>query len=107
MGGTLRYLSPEVLSGQPAAEADDVWSLCVVLYETVSGEHPFAGGDIDEVANRIRRQRPGRGTRPAAGEESRSAVMAFAASMLTAARSARPATAHAFADALHQVLPCR
>ena len=28
-----RYLSPEVLSGQPAEEADDVWSLCVVLHE--------------------------------------------------------------------------
>ena len=27
-GGTLRYLSPEVLSGLPAEEADDVWSLC-------------------------------------------------------------------------------
>ena len=30
-GGTLRYLSPEVLDGRPAATADDVWSLCVVL----------------------------------------------------------------------------
>ena len=42
-GGTLRYLSPEVLSGRPAEAADDVWSLCVVLYEMVSGDHPFAG----------------------------------------------------------------
>ena len=40
-GGTLRYLSPEVLSGHPATEADDVWALCVVLYEMLSGEHPF------------------------------------------------------------------
>ena len=31
LGGTLRYLSPEVLSGPPAEEGDDVWSLCVVL----------------------------------------------------------------------------
>ena len=33
MGGTLPYLSPEVLSGRTAEEADDVWSLSVVLYE--------------------------------------------------------------------------
>ena len=33
-----------------------------------------------------------------------SAVLAFTASMLTAARSARPATAHAFADALHAAI---
>ena len=100
IGGTLRYLSPEVLSGQPAEEADDVWSLCVVLYEMVSGEHPFAGGGVDEVTSRIRRQRPGRGGE-AAGD-SASAVLAFTTSMLTTSRSARPSTARAFAAALRR-----
>ena len=58
--------------GRPADEANDVWSLCVVLYEAVSGRHPFAGGSAEEVAERIRRQRlvqasePTKG--PAAGE---------------------------------------
>ena len=99
-GGTLRHLSPEVLSERPADEADDVWSLCVLLHEMVAGEHPFAGGGIAEVIDRIRRQRPSRGVRAAAGSGSPSAVTAFTASMLTAVRSARPATAHAFAAAL-------
>ena len=101
-GGTLRYLSPEVLSGRPADEADDVWSLCVVLYEMVCGEHPFAGGggDSDEVADRIRRQLVGRGARSATDSETQSPVAAFAASMLRAAKSARPATGRAIADAL-------
>ena len=103
-GGTLRYLSPDVLSGHPADEADDVWSLCVVLYEMVSGGHPFAGGGTGEVADRIRRRRPGRDVLAAAGSKAPSAVTAFAASILMAPRSARPATAPAFADALHRVV---
>ena len=49
LGGTLPYLSPEVLAGRPAEEADDVWSLCVVLDEMVSGRHPFTGGDLEQV----------------------------------------------------------
>ena len=100
IGGTVRYLSPEVLSGQPAEEADDVWSLCVVLHEMVSGEHPFAGVGVGEVTSRIRRQRPVRGVEAAAG--SASAVLAFTTSMLTATRSARPSTARAFAAALRR-----
>ena len=98
-GGTLRYASPEILSGRPAGEADDVWSLCVVLYEMVSGEHPFDGGSADEVARRIRRRRIAR-PGAAAGEGPPTPVIAFAAATLRGARSARPATARAFAAAL-------
>ena len=104
MGGTLRYLSPEVLSGRPADEADDVWSLCVVLYEMVSGAHPFAGGGVEEVADRIRRRRLGRSGGSATGSAAQSTVAAFAASVLAAPRSARPTTAQAFADALRGVM---
>ena len=101
---TVRYLSPEVLSGRPAAdEADDVWSLCVMLHEIVSGEHPFAENGVDEVTDRIRRQRLGRAARAPAGPDASSALIAFTVSMLAAPRSARPATARAFADALHGV----
>ena len=99
-GGTLRYLSPEVLSGHPAQEADDVWSLCVVLYEMVSGEHPFAADGNDEVMDRIARQRLVRPVGPA----QRSEAIAFAGSMLEAPRSARPVSARAFACALHRAL---
>ena len=103
-GGTLRYLSPEVLNGRPANEADDVWSLCVVLYEMVSGEHPFMGDGVDEVVDRIRNQRVSPGARPAIGSEALSPVAAFAAAVLTAPRAARPATARAYADGLGGVL---
>ena len=101
VGGTLPYLSPEVLAGRPAAEADDVWSLCVVLYEMVSGRHPFAGGALEQVRSRIRRQRLSAGV-PAASAAP-TAVGAFAASILTAPRAGRPGTAPAFAAALAEV----
>ena len=100
VGGTLPYLSPEVLAGRPAEEADDVWSLCVVLYEMVSGRHPFAGGAIEEVQSRIRRQRLATGEPAAAAPPSAAAATAFAASILTATRAKRPGTARAFAAAL-------
>ena len=103
MGGTLPYLSPEVLSGRTAEEADDVWSLSVVLYEMVSGRHPFAGGSAEEVAERIRRQRLARASPPPAGPAAGGAVAAFAAAVLAAPRAGRPASARAFAEALRGV----
>lgn len=103
-GGTLRYLSPEVLSGRRAGEADDVWSLCVVLYEMVSGRHPFAGDGIDEVTERIRRQNVGGPKLPAEGSGPQASVIDFAASVLSAPRSDRPATAHAFVDTLRSLV---
>ena len=94
VGGTLRYASPEVVAGRPAEEGDDIWSLCVVLSEMATGEHPFAGSGVGEVTRRIRRRRVGRHGRRM------SSAAAFAASVLSAARPARPATAQAFAGAL-------
>ena len=104
VGGTLPYLSPEVLAGRPAEEADDVWSLCVVLYEMVAGRQPFAGGALEEVQRRIRRQRLAAGGPAAsAAPTSATAVATFAASILTATRARRPGTAPAFAAALAEV----
>ena len=104
VGGTLPYLSPEALAGRGAEEADDVWSLSVVLYEMVSGRHPFAGGTLEAVRSRIRRQRIATGG-PAASAPpmSATAVAAFAASILTAPRGGRPGTAPEFAAALAAV----
>ena len=100
VGGTLRYASPEVLSGRPAEAADDVWSLAVVLYEMATGEHPFAGPGVDEVTRRIRRRSVGHRGRGAAAAWPPSSPAAFAASVLSAPWPARPATAQAFGAAL-------
>ena len=39
--GTLQYAAPEGLSGQPADQAADIYSLGVVLYEMACGRTPF------------------------------------------------------------------
>ena len=102
-GGTVPYLSPEVLGGAVPNAANDVWALGVVLYEMAAGRHPFAGGGVGEVTARIRRRRVE--GRPGAADGDRVAVLGFAASMLEADRAARPMTAGAFGDALRARFP--
>ncbi|HEU5113877.1 MAG TPA: serine/threonine-protein kinase, partial [Acidimicrobiia bacterium] len=41
MVGTITYLAPEILSGDPATVASDVYSLGAVTYELFSGSPPF------------------------------------------------------------------
>jgi serine/threonine-protein kinase len=43
LSGTLLYMSPEILRGEIATSASDVFSLGAFLYELVAGRHPFAG----------------------------------------------------------------
>lgn len=39
--GKVPYAAPEVLSGQPATTASDLFALGIVLYELLAGRHPF------------------------------------------------------------------
>jgi Protein kinase domain len=43
--GTLAYLSPEALHGEPADASFDLWSLSIVLYEALLGRKVFSGAD--------------------------------------------------------------
>ncbi|KAI9251601.1 kinase-like domain-containing protein [Sporodiniella umbellata] len=41
--GSLPYMAPEILSGQPYTTSVDWWSLGIVLYELLFGKRPFEG----------------------------------------------------------------
>jgi serine/threonine protein kinase len=58
IAGTLPYLAPEILSGQPASERSDAWSLCVLLHEMAAGTMPFEGRTGYELTSAILREPP-------------------------------------------------
>ncbi len=51
--GTLAYIAPERLAGEEATAESDVWSVGVVLWESLAGRHPFWGVPLQEVARAI------------------------------------------------------
>lgn len=55
--GTQFYLSPEVLSGQRAGPAADVYGLAVSLWIVLVGKSPFAAKTAEEIA-RAKREQP-------------------------------------------------
>jgi serine/threonine-protein kinase len=55
--GSPSYMAPEVLGGEEAGPAADVWALGVTLYELLTGEKPFRGATADELFAAIRRGR--------------------------------------------------
>jgi serine/threonine-protein kinase len=51
--GTLPYLAPEVLRGNPTSVQSDVWSLGVLLYQMSTGQLPFRGATPFELSVEI------------------------------------------------------
>jgi len=51
--GTLAYVPPERLHGEPGDPAADIWAVGVMLWEALAGWHPFWNGSLLETARRI------------------------------------------------------
>jgi Tol biopolymer transport system component len=56
--GTLGYMSPEQVRGQPADHRSDIFSFGAVLYEMLSGKRAFAGGSVADTMSAILREDP-------------------------------------------------
>ncbi|HSB08333.1 MAG TPA: tetratricopeptide repeat protein [Blastocatellia bacterium] len=56
--GTLSYMSPEQLRGEPLDRRSDIFSFGIVLYEMIMGELPFIGSNSFEVAASILKDPP-------------------------------------------------
>lgn len=51
--GTPRYMAPEQVAGDPADARSDVFSLGVVMFVSLSGEHPFDGDSNNEYLSNL------------------------------------------------------
>lgn len=62
LSGTLPYMAPELLQGQPASTASDVWALGVVLYQMLLGQHPFGQQAVGQTLLAILNNTPNLGS---------------------------------------------
>jgi eukaryotic-like serine/threonine-protein kinase len=56
--GTLPYMAPEQLRGEPADARTDLWAAGAVLYEMVTGRRPFRENNSALLINSILNQKP-------------------------------------------------
>jgi serine/threonine-protein kinase len=56
--GSPGYMAPEQALGQDSSPHADVWSLCVVLYEMVTGRPPFEGDSYNALMRAILEREP-------------------------------------------------
>ena len=56
--GTAKYMSPEQASGKPVDGRTDIWSLGVILYEMLTGAHPFEGEMPTQIIARVLEREP-------------------------------------------------
>lgn len=96
--GTLEYLAPELIRGDPATPASDVYAFGCLAYECVAGKTPFGDRSLFEVGIAHLDEEP---ADPGAGREGWPAVVS--AAVLEALRkepAERPASTTAYAELL-------
>lgn len=100
--GTPLYLSPEAAAGQPPSRMFDLWSLNVLLFEAITGAHPFRGQSVAETLRAIRYSGLPRLTDARSGQ--RASVESYFDRALAKEAARRPRSASEVAAALRALL---
>jgi serine/threonine protein kinase len=93
--GSVEYLDPVILNGQPASRATDIWSLGVTLHRALTGVGAYGELPDDDPLLAIRRVLS---TEPTLSDRLSPDERAVVAGALAEDVAARPATAEAFAE---------
>ena len=56
--GTPAYMAPELIRGERATPQTDLWSLGVLLYESLVGQRPFGGRSIPSIVHAVHTGEP-------------------------------------------------
>lgn len=58
LAGTLAYMAPEILQGDSATEASDLYAVGMIAYELFAGRHPFKTNQIGTLIDEILNSKP-------------------------------------------------
>ena len=64
IAGTPPYMAPEQLLGKPTSAQTDQFAFGVLLYEMLTGRHPFGSGPLPTTIARVLSERPDRASLP-------------------------------------------
>jgi hypothetical protein len=102
VAGTVAYLSPEAIKGDPPDPSFDLWGVSVVMFEAIAGVHPAkAGPDMPRRSALVAEAVPDIRT---LAPECPADVAAFFAELLHADPQRRPATGRVLARRLRSLL---
>jgi eukaryotic-like serine/threonine-protein kinase len=73
--GSPAYMAPEQARGDEVDHRADIWSFCVVLYETLTGTQPFVGKNDNAILYAILAHEPAPITSLAAGDEELATIL--------------------------------
>jgi hypothetical protein len=100
--GTLPYKSPEQLDNQPLDRRSDVFSLGLVLYESLTGALPYSAFEPDTIRREMREPLAARIARLPAPRPLGPGLLPFLERALAVRPDARPRDAIAFRDELRR-----
>jgi serine/threonine-protein kinase len=102
-GGTIPYMAPEQLRGEPSDQRSDIFSVGVVLYEMATGYAAFPQRNLAALVEAVQHQEPAQPT--AANPHVPVAVEQVIAMAMRKDPAARYQSASAMAEALEALMP--